>query len=167
MDPFSLTTAIVTLAKNCIDVIKFVQPKDGKNSNISANDFASLQNNLINISRYTETLIEQIVQKDKEIDRLRQTLEEKKSFLFKKYYYFEVDDNGKVIDGPFCKNVMKPINRKSIYCREVRKEDGGVLHAINRFMMIIIILNLQVRNRGQRSWGLNKKHGTNKTFLLR
>jgi hypothetical protein len=102
MDPFSLTTAIVTLVKSCIDVTKSIQPKDGKNSNISAKDFSNLQNNLINISRYSETLIEQITQKDKEIDKLKQILEDKHSFLFKKYYYFKVGDNGNVIDGPFC-----------------------------------------------------------------
>jgi hypothetical protein len=32
--------------------------------------------------------------------------------------------------------------------REAKKEDGGVLHIINRFMMIIITLNLQGKNGG-------------------
>jgi ribosomal protein L37AE/L43A len=148
MDPFTMTTSIVTLVKNCVDLIKSIQSKDGKINSISVNDFSDLQNNLININQYMEELKNQLIQRDKEIERLERALKDKNCFVFKKYYYFEVDTNGNEIDGPFCQKCFEA-NKMKIHLLPRAEKGSWWCSSCNK---ALYDNNYEPKQTGQRWW---------------
>ena len=94
------------IIENAKDAVKLVQQIDN----------IELYQKILNIQAETFELTEQLKQKDEAVNQLKEALELKGKFIHKDSAYYITDENGKIIDGPFC---TKCFDVDHIKCRIV------------------------------------------------
>lgn len=85
-------------------------------------DNIELYKKLLDLQAEALEFAEQLKNKDKRIEELERALELKGKLVIRNSAYFSVDDNGQIVDGPFC---TKCFDVDHIMCRIVRDVPEG------------------------------------------